>query len=198
MPGVIDAGGSGDNMYFSWEQGFVHFVSMNSETAIDLADFDEDEISWLIENLKSVDRTRTPWIIVHFHRPMYCNSDSDCDNPASRLKSEAEAIFYEYGVNLVITGHLHSYERSYPVYNGTLVTTSYKSPGAPVYLIQGASGNREGNKGQYPPLSELPDWTAATAVDIGYGVMTVTRDTIDWKFLSSSTGQELDHFTLSN
>jgi hypothetical protein len=58
MPGVITTGGSGDNMYFSWEHGFAHFISMNSETAIDVGNFDEDEVAWLIEELKAVDRVR--------------------------------------------------------------------------------------------------------------------------------------------
>ena len=197
MPGVIDSGGSGDNMYFSWEQGAVHFVSMSSETAIDVANFDEDEVAWLVDNLKSVDRNRTPWLIVHFHRPMYCNKDSDCDKPATRLRSEVEALFFDFKVDLVLTGHVHSYERSYPVFDGTVVTTSYTAPGAPVYILQGASGNREGNNGEYPPLSELSEWTAATSVEIGYGIMSVSSTQIDWTFYSSASGEALDRFVLS-
>lgn len=39
MPGVLDSGGSGDAMYYSWNLGHTHFLSMNSETAIDVANF---------------------------------------------------------------------------------------------------------------------------------------------------------------
>ena len=98
MPGLIDSGGSGDNMYYSWELGYTHFVSMNSETAIDTANFDEDEVAWLKSDLSKVDRASTPWVVAHFHRPMYCNADGDCDSAASRLKEEVEAIFKEYKV----------------------------------------------------------------------------------------------------
>ena len=98
MPGMVDQGGSGDNMFFSWELGYTHFVSMNSETAIDVGNFDEAEIKWLINDLASVDRRSTPWIVVHFHRPMYCSCDSECGKEASRLKSEAENIFKDYKV----------------------------------------------------------------------------------------------------
>ena len=55
MPGVLNevssssitSGGSGDNMYYSWSVGLVHFVSMNSETAIDVGNFEDAEITWL-------------------------------------------------------------------------------------------------------------------------------------------------------
>ena len=70
MPGVMDKGGSGDNMFYSWEQGPAHFISMNSETAIDTANFSSAEIAWLEDDLKHVDRTKKPWVIVNMHRPM--------------------------------------------------------------------------------------------------------------------------------
>lgn len=40
-----------------------------------------------------------------------------------------EPVFYQHNVNLVLGGHLHSYERSRPVYNYTGVPAC--SPGAP-------------------------------------------------------------------
>jgi 3',5'-cyclic AMP phosphodiesterase CpdA len=129
---------------------------------------------------------------------MYCSDDSECDltdSPAARLRSEVEEIFNEFSVDLVLTGHVHSYERLFPTYNGTAVSKSYVSPTAPVYILQGASGNREGNKGSYP--AELPDFSAAHATDVGYGLMTVSSSKIDWKFYSSATEQELDCFTIS-
>ncbi len=30
-----------------------------------------------------------------------------------------EPLFYEYGVDVVLNGHAHAYERSYPMYNFT-------------------------------------------------------------------------------
>jgi hypothetical protein len=68
----ITSGGSGDNMYFSWSIGNVHFLSMNSETELDVGNFAEKEIEWLKADLAAVDRMVTPWLIANFHRPMYC------------------------------------------------------------------------------------------------------------------------------
>ena len=111
-------------------------------------------------------RSVTPWLIANFHRPMYCVGDGECDftnkySTVSRLQEEAEALFLKYHVNLVLSGHVHTYQRSFPVYNNTRTADNYESPTAPVYILQGASGNREGNKGGLPDPSTLPDWAAA-------------------------------------
>jgi len=70
LPGVIDAGGSGDNMYYSYNMGHAHFAAMNSESALDTAQFKDEEMEWLTQDLAGVDRDQTEWIIAHFHRPM--------------------------------------------------------------------------------------------------------------------------------
>lgn len=198
MPGTLDEGGSGDNMFFSWDLGYTHFIALNSETAVDTANFAGDEIEWVRQNLAAVDRSKTPWIVAHFHRPMYCSSDHACgDKGSEKLRQQMEDVFKEYGVDLVLSGHVHAYQRTYPVYNNALVTTSYSSPGAPVYIMQGASGNREGNKGGYPDPSELPDWSATTSTEIGYGVMSISATEISWGFYSSATADLLDHFVIS-
>jgi acid phosphatase type 7 len=99
-----------------------------------------------------------------------------------------EEVLYKNKVDIVLTGHEHTYERTYPVYNHT------QQDGAPIYLLQGGSGNREGNNGNYPPLSELPSWVAATYNQIGFGLLTQSGDgkEISWKFIESSTKNVLD------
>lgn len=151
MPGVIDEGGSGDNMFFSWNLGPVHFLSCNSETPVDTANFDPVQIEWMARDLRQVHRKVTPWVVANFHRPMYCAGDSDstCGRQAGVLKKEAEGIFFRNEVNAVITGHVHAYERTFPVYKEEKMSDEYTAVpyAGPVHLMQGASGNREGNKG---------------------------------------------------
>eukprot|EP00602_Paraphysomonas_sp_CaronLab_P008380 CAMPEP_0185024288 /NCGR_PEP_ID=MMETSP1103-20130426/7296_1 /TAXON_ID=36769 /ORGANISM="Paraphysomonas bandaiensis, Strain Caron Lab Isolate" /LENGTH=510 /DNA_ID=CAMNT_0027557209 /DNA_START=44 /DNA_END=1576 /DNA_ORIENTATION=- len=207
MPGVLDGGGSGDNMFYSYNIEHAHFLACNSESPIDTPQFSDAELEWMEKDLTNVDRSSTPWVIAHFHRPMYCSSDHACiggSGGAEYLLSKAEDVFYSHSVDLVLQGHVHSYERTYPVYQQSRVSTSYAAPGAPVYVLQGASGNREGNKGSYPPQEELPEWSAATHVDVGLALLTVSADQIQWKYYSSSvTGESpqgpvlLDEFTLT-
>jgi hypothetical protein len=43
---------------------------------------------------------------------MYCSKDTDdCGKESQELKNLLENIFYKYSVNLVVSGHLHNYER---------------------------------------------------------------------------------------
>lgn len=54
-----------------------------------------------------------------------------------------ETVFYENGVDVIIQGHEHSYERLWPVYNGTVIARNYTNPKAPVHIISGAAGCNE-------------------------------------------------------
>jgi len=199
MPGVASQGGSGDNMFYSFNLANIHFVAMNSETAVDTAWFSENEQKWLINDLQSVDRKEYPWVICYWHRPMYCsnNNDGDCVNMAQILRSQGEETLYNYHADLLIYGHVHDYERTYPMYQSQLVSTSYDDAKAPVHIVNGAAGNREGNDNNFHQPS--PDWSAARSGDIGYGHMIVTGNKIDWSFYkATNTSLELqDHFVMT-
>jgi predicted phosphodiesterase len=203
MPGVVDEGGSGDSMYYSWTMGHTHFLSCNSETAIDTANFSPSQLKWMVKDLKTVNRKRTPWVVANFHRPMYCNdNDKTCVRQANVLKTEAERIFYENEVDAVITGHVHAYERTWPVYEEQKLAGDYVSSPyvAPTHFMQGSSGNREGNKGSYPAPEDLPAWSATALTQVGYAVMTVSATELDWAFYEASLNgpdQLLDHVTLT-
>ena len=53
---------------------------------------------------------------------------------------------FQYGVDIAFWAHEHSYERTFPVYNMTVMngtgTDPYEDPGATVHIINGAPGNR--------------------------------------------------------
>ena len=54
-----------------------------------------------------------------------------------------EPLFFQYGVDLIIEAHEHSYERLWPVFNDTVTAHNYINPKAPVHLISGAAGCNE-------------------------------------------------------
>jgi hypothetical protein len=71
---------------------------------------------------------------------------------------------------------------------------------APVYIMQGASGNREGNDGNYPPLEQLPAWVASAHNEIGFGILTQSADgsTLKWTFyVSAGDNEVLDTVTFT-
>jgi hypothetical protein len=56
------------------------------------------------------------WIIPFFHRIMYAESEGGIVDPFDHnLVDVYHPIFEKYGVNLVLQGHAHTYERTYPL-----------------------------------------------------------------------------------
>ena len=71
-----DAQHSSDNHYYSFDLGPVHVVAWNSEAFFYPQYFDAAYVDkmydWLASDLRSTRRSKTPWIVAHAHRPMYC------------------------------------------------------------------------------------------------------------------------------
>ena len=58
------------------------------------------------------------WLIVAFHEPYYTTQSSPA--LAQYFKQHLEQLFYKNAVDVVVNGHIHAYERSYPVYNSVV------------------------------------------------------------------------------
>merc|ERR1719401_218537 len=85
-------------------------------------------------------------------------------------------MLYEYRVDIVLCGHLHGYERSHPVFNGSLLCD------APMYITVGDGGNHEGPA--RPWNTTTPVWTALREFSFGHGVLRLenaTHGRWDWK-----------------
>ena len=59
------------------------------------------------------------------------------------MQAALEGALYAFGVDALFTGHVHSYERDYPVWGGQLESTSYVDPRATVHIMVGGAGNDE-------------------------------------------------------
>ena len=209
MPTSIDnlSGVNRVNMtlYYSFDYGHAHFVGLNSEAfwgmAPDLRP-GEAQHEWLVSDLASVDRTKTPWVIVYLHRPMYCSSShSRCVDQAGRYRNMIEQVLYDNHVDLVLTGHVHNYERILPVYNNTVVgdvnaaTTKFVNPQAPIYSVIGTGGNIEGTNG----FGDSESWSVpASQQELwGYSAFQMTSSDLVWTFYRASDHTPLDSFSVS-
>lgn len=124
---VTDNGEAPNNWFYSHDYGNVHFVSISTEVMFVEAQHSQvrKQAKWLENDLRNVDRTKTPWVVVHGHRPMYCSCDADCGESARMVRTGGyvlhrkyglEKIFHKYGVDLYLAGHEHNYERMFDVF----------------------------------------------------------------------------------
>jgi hypothetical protein len=112
LPTNGEAGGltSGTEAYYSFDYGNIHFICLESHET------DRSPggamMSWLTQDLAA---TTQEWIIAFWHHPPYSKGshDSDTEVPLRQMRQNALPILEAAGVDLVLSGHSHSYERSY-------------------------------------------------------------------------------------
>jgi hypothetical protein len=113
MPRNGEAGGvaSGTEHYYSYDYGSVHFIVLDSMTAI-YRQPDSAMANWLRADLAETTRD---WIIAYFHHPPYTKGshNSDAESDLIQMRMNIVPILEEGGVDLVMAGHSHSFERSF-------------------------------------------------------------------------------------
>jgi len=202
--------GAVNNMWYSFNYGNVHFVAMDTETdyqgAPEGTHMFGDQMTWLEADLASAHQDpNVKWIIVGGHRPIYssnCNY-SKGDKPEGdpvNLQNAVEKMFHDYHVDVYVCGHVHSYERDYPIYQDKPVysntTDPYYDAESTVYIVSGAAGCTEG----FATCWNTPQasWSAyREATQRGYGVFTVGSTTLAWEYYASDTERVIDSFTIT-
>lgn len=149
--------------WYSTEMGLAHHTVLSSEH-----DFRRGSpmYSWLLKDLRSVNRTRTPWLFLHIHRPLYCSETYTSDYRRSLLlRNHLEHLLDEFRVDVVFSGHYHSYERTCPVYDEQCFYGETPSVvQAPVHIMVGSGGADVDSKGYYDR-----DWSLRVLQEYGYG-----------------------------
>jgi hypothetical protein len=145
FPKAAEIGGapSGTEAYYSFDYGNIHVVSLDS--------YDSPRTStgamagWLKADLAS---TSQDWLIVIFHHPPYSKGshDSDSESYLRDMRQVFNPILEAAGVDLVLCGHSHSYERSYLIdgHYGTssTFTSANKIDGGPTASRPASSRTR--------------------------------------------------------
>ena len=93
----------GGQRYYSFKNGDAEFFALDSTY------MDATQLNWLQTQLSG---SRAQWKICFFHHPLYSHGmthGSDTD-----LRARLEPIFMKNGVNVVLCGHDHIYERLKP------------------------------------------------------------------------------------
>ena len=154
MPTNAELGGvaSGTEAYYSYNIADVHFVALDSYgrengNSTKMYDTTGAQCVWLKNDLAA---NTKKWTIVYFHHPPYTKTshNSDTESDLMAIKERFIRILERYGVDVVLNGHAHGYERSY------LLKGFYKNSPAGADLLEGdfnpsihtATGNTQNGK----------------------------------------------------
>ena len=213
LPASAEAGGlaSGTEAYYSFDYANVHFVCLDSQGSVRTPG--GPMLTWLEQDLAA---TAQDWIIAYWHHPPYSKGshDSDTEYQLIDMRQYALPILEAGGVDLVLSGHSHSYERSFLLdrhygLSSTLVDSmkinigdgrpsgngAYRKPtlgpaaheGA-VYAVAGSSAQFSGGTLNHPVM-------ITSLNKLGSLVLDINGDELDATFIDH-TGAALDSFTI--
>jgi hypothetical protein len=163
-----------------------------------------EQYQWLAKDLAAVDRTKTPWVIVMGHRPMY---SSQVSSYQANLRDAFQTLLLKNEVDAYLSGHIHWYERMYPLTatgavdtasisnkKGTAYTTN---PGVSMtHIINGMAGNIE----SHSVLGTSPQLNITAVLDqthYGFNKITFTQTTAKFSFIKGVDGSVGDEVTLT-
>lgn len=118
LPVDGEAGGapSHNPSYYSFDIGNIHFLSLDSygkeEGGLRMYDTLSPQVQWVKDDLQS--NKNKGWVIAYWHHPPYTmgSHNSDKEQELVKIRENFIRILERLGVDMVISGHSHSYERS--------------------------------------------------------------------------------------
>jgi hypothetical protein len=210
LPKNGEAGGmpSGTELYYSFDHGNVHFLCLDSESSG--LGVNGAMHTWAAADLAS---TNQDWIIAFWHHPPYTKGshDSDAESTLITMRQNFLPLLESAGVDLVLNGHSHSYERSFLIdghyaLSSTFKDSQKKDPGdgqltgsgayakafgshnGTVYCVAGSSGKTSSAPVDHPVM-------AYSEVTLGSLVIDVDGLSMNVQFLGSN-GVVKDDFTM--
>lgn len=172
---------SGTERYHSFDYGNVHVINLDSQASsrntIEQNGADGPMAAWLRQDLAATTKT---WILAIFHHPPYSKGshDSDTESQMVQMRTHFGPIMENGGVDLVLVGHSHAYERSMLIdshygVSSTLTNAMKKNAGSgrpsgtgayikpltgprdhfgTVYTVTGSAGSADGGALNHPVM----------------------------------------------
>ena len=194
---------------YSYDYGDAHWTVLDANP---YADWNAPILrDWLEADLASA--AQKPWRFVAFHHPGFSSSKAHFEDQRMRILAP---IFEKAKVDIVFNGHVHNYQRSYPLkfvpepvkdsdlVNGkfTLDTsfdgrTRTKAEGV-LYIVTGAGGASLYDPNQMNDSASWQEFTAKFISNIhSFTVVDLSADRLDVRQVSDQ-GRELDRFSVTH
>ena len=168
--------------WYSFDAGAWHVVVLNSECEEVGCDADSDQGEWLAADLAANSARCT---LAAFHRPRFSSGDEWGDDESV---SGFWQVLQDAGVDVVVNGHEHSYERFAPQRDSKRPTAE---EGMAEFVV-GTGGRNLRGFGDPKPNSEVR-WNESFGV-LG---LTLRPDGYDWRFHGTDGNDQVDRGSAS-
>ncbi len=202
---------------FSFDYGNAHWTILDSNPYVDWTN--PDLRAWVTNDLANAQATT--WRFVAFHHPGFSSAKEGLGDQQMRLLSD---IFEQNHVDVVFSGHVSNYQRTYPLTfaarknaKGALAGVETKNrvvagewtldktfdgisstrPKGVLYLITGAGGASLDSPDQQNKPAAWQPFTAKYIADVhSLTTIDINGKTLMFRQISAQ-GKELDHFTVT-
>jgi len=159
LPSEGEAGGvaSGTEAYYSFDHANIHFICLDSDDSP--VSPNSPMLRWLEDDLAVTDQD---WIIAYWHHPPYAKGgmNSDVETHGTLMRENVLPVLEAYGVDLVLSGHDHSYQRSFLVNGHYGLSTTF----TPEMALNGGDGREAGDGAYQKPDGLVPNRGAVYTV----------------------------------
>jgi predicted phosphohydrolase len=153
MPTAAEAGGvaSHSQSFYSFDLGNIHFISLDSYGKEDqdyrLYDTLGPQVQWVKKDLAA--NKNKGWVIAFWHHPPYTmgSHNSDKEEELVKIRENFIQIIEQAGVDVVLNGHSHGYERSRLMMGHYGMENTFD---AKKYNLSSSSGRNDGSENSAP------------------------------------------------
>jgi predicted phosphodiesterase len=174
--------------YYSYTYGNAEFFSLDTNTKRNLKP-DGEQYRWLEKALAA---STAKWKICYHHHPAYSSDDDDYGNSWKGSTASGDArvrnfvpLYEKYKVDVVFNGHIHVYERTWPIREGKV-----DEKDGVVYVTSGGGGGRLEDFAPTPAF-----FKRQFRSDYHFCYVTVHNGTLDLAAVDVE-GRQFDQFTL--
>jgi hypothetical protein len=127
--------------YYSFDWGSAHFVTLDTGWGLQPG---SHQLEWLVQDLEKAQEAGRNWTILCFHYCLYTVGAYAWDPDLKILRDTLTPVFDRFEVDLVLMGHDHNYQRSYPIRGDAIHDAwqepSFTSPASTLYVVTGGGG----------------------------------------------------------
>jgi hypothetical protein len=203
---------------YAFDHGGAHWTVLDTNAH---ADWTEPALrDWLARDLGSEAARKADWRFIAFHQPPFHSAREHAEEQHSRVLTE---LFEQAGVDIVFCGHIHHYERTYPMRFTAARTADGKAiavaadgripgrwtldrafdgitrtrPDGVIYVVSGGGGARLYSREWHGDPSSWQEFTARYVANVhSLTVVDVTAQRLTLRQVSA-VGEELDRFVVT-